>query len=237
MTIVAITEHYSEKDLGLFYPGADIDWVIVKSVPAPGPLIKPASGLLSDVTAYLDLDFVNEPQRTDALSRLLPSLVIVNAVVPTLGEIGLPFVRLNGWPGWPERPVHELVAPDEPTATRIRDLYTRLGHAFRLVPDTPGMISPRILAAIVNEAWYTWQEKVSTKEEIDTAMRLGTNYPLGPFEWGEHIGIGAISDLLWSLSRTDARYIPCKAMQEAAGAQEAAAARGSVRTAGGHRMD
>jgi 3-hydroxybutyryl-CoA dehydrogenase len=209
MTIAAITERYSEKDLALFYPGADIDWVIWKDVPVPGRH--------PEETVYLDLDFVNEHGRCQKLSRLLPALVIVNAVVPTIGEIGHPFVRLNAWPGWPERAIHELVAPDESSATRITDLYTRLGHGFRLVPDTPGMISPRILAAIVNEAWYTWQEKVSTKEEIDTAMRLGTNYPLGPFEWGERIGIGSISDLLWSLSKTDARYTPCRSIQEAVG--------------------
>lgn len=208
MTIAAITERFSEKDLGLFYPGADIDWILLTAVPS--------SGAYPDATVYLDLDFTNEPGRCQALSRLLPALVIVNAVVPTIGEIGHPFVRFNGWPGWPERTLHELVVPDEATATRIADLYTLLGHDFRLAPDTPGMISPRILAAIINEAWYTWQEKVSTKEEIDTAMRLGTNYPLGPFEWGERIGIGAISDLLWSLSKTDVRYTPCAAMQEAA---------------------
>jgi 3-hydroxybutyryl-CoA dehydrogenase len=141
--------------------------------------------------------------------------VIVNAVVPTIGEIGYPFVRFNGWPGWPETAVHELVAPDETTATRVAELYGRLGHAFRLVPDTPGMIGPRVLAAIINEAWYTWQEKVSTKEEIDTAMRLGTNYPFGPFEWGERIGIGAVSDLLIALSKTDTRYTPCAALSDA----------------------
>jgi 3-hydroxybutyryl-CoA dehydrogenase len=207
MTIAAITEHYEEKELNLFFPGADIEWILLKGVPA--------ADALSGVTTYLDLDFTSEPQRCQALGRLLPALVIVNAVVPTIGEIGHPFVRFNGWPGWPETAVHELVAPDETTAARIAELYGQLGHAFRLVPDTPGMISPRILAAIINEAWYTWQEKVSTKEEIDTAMRLGTNYPLGPFEWGERIGIGAVARLLWSLSKTDTRYTPCAALAAA----------------------
>ena len=207
MTIFAITERFSEKELGLFFPGADIDWVLLKTVPEPR--VPPVAAV------YLDLDFANEPRRIDALSRLLPALVIVNAVVSTIGEIGQPFVRINGWPGWPATKVHELVAPDESTAARIAALYGRLGQGFKLVPDTPGMISPRILATIINEAWYTWQEKVSTKEEIDIAMRLGTNYPLGPFEWGERIGLGCISSLLWSLSRTDRRYIPCKAMQDA----------------------
>jgi 3-hydroxybutyryl-CoA dehydrogenase len=79
-------------------------------------------------------------------------------------------------------------------------------------PDIPGMISARVVAGIINEAWYTWEENVSTKEEIDIAMRLGTNYPLGPFEWGERIGLGQIARLLSSLSKQDARYTPSKAL-------------------------
>lgn len=213
MTIAAITGHYTLKELKAFFPDADIGWLLFATVPAAEEC--------PTAEVVLDLDFNNEPARREALGRLLPALVIVNAVVPTTGEIGYPFVRMNGWPGWPERTIHELAAPDEPTAMRIATLYGRLGHAFRLAPDTPGMISPRILAAIINEAWYTWQDNVSTKEEIDTAMRLGTNYPFGPFEWGERIGLGRIMGLLRSLSRSDPRYTPCRALEEAAGAANA----------------
>ncbi len=52
-----------------------------------------------ELDLYIDLDFKVEEDRLSALSLLLPSPVIVNAVVPTLAEIGRPFIRLNGWPG------------------------------------------------------------------------------------------------------------------------------------------
>ena len=42
---------------------------------------------------------------------------------------------------------------------------------------------------IINEAYFTWEAGTSTKEEIDIAMKLGTGYPYGPFEWGEKIGL------------------------------------------------
>jgi 3-hydroxybutyryl-CoA dehydrogenase len=74
------------------------------------------------------------------------------------------------------------------------------------VPDTIGMVTPRIVSMIINEAWYAFDEKISSKEEIDRAMKLGTNYPFGPFEWGEKIGIERIRKLLESLKRTDKRY-------------------------------
>ena len=204
MTIAAITRNHTGKDLAGYFQ--DVEWIVLKEVPAPGeyPL----------VDLYLDLDFSNEERRKNALARLLPTLVFVNAVTPTLGEIGHPFVRINGWPGFRAQQMHELVTPDPATAQRVDQLYTRLGCSYRLAPDTPGMIAPRILAGIINEAWYTWEEKVSSKEEIDIAMRLGTNYPLGPFEWGDRIGLKQVAGLLWSLSKGDARYTPARALQE-----------------------
>lgn len=213
MTIAAITENDVESDLKSLFPGENIHWLVFKD-PAEVP-----ENPDPEIVLYLDLDFGmdsgNDPHRVEKLSRLLPALVFVNAVTPTLREIRRPFVRINAWPGFALKKVHELVSPDEATAMRIASLYEALGCSYRLVPDIPGMISPRIVAGIINEAWYTWEEKVSTKEEIDTAMKLGTNYPLGPFEWGERIGLGQIAGLLRSLSKTDPRYTPAKALQQA----------------------
>ena len=208
MTIAAIAKDHVAKDLQSFFAGEDIDWILLKTVPAPEEL--------RPVDLVLDLDFVNEAGRCQLLARLQPALIMVDAVVPTLEEIGRSFVRINGWPGFRAKKLHELVSPDAATTQRLQDVYVRLAYTYRLVPDTAGMIAPRIVAGIINEAWYAWEEQVSTKEEIDTAMKLGTNYPFGPFEWGEQIGLGQIAGLLWSLSRSDPRYLPARALQQAA---------------------
>ena len=208
MTIAAIAENHLAKDLQSFFAAEDIEWILLKKVPAPDETC-PAD-------LVLDLDFMNESGRCEQLAKLQPALIMVNAVVPTLQEIGRPFVRINGWPGFRGRKMHELVSPDAAITQRLHDLYARLGYTYRLVPDMPGMIAPRIVAGVINEAWHTWEEQVSTKEEIDTAMKLGTNYPFGPFEWGERIGLDQIAGLLWSLSRTDPRYLPAGALQQAA---------------------
>jgi 3-hydroxybutyryl-CoA dehydrogenase len=208
MTIAAIAKDHVEKDLQSFFAGEDIDWMLLKTVPAPAALRQ------ADIV--LDLDFVNEHSRCGQLARLQPALIMVSAVVPTLVEIGRPFVRINGWPGFRGKKLHELVSPDAATTKRLQDLYVRIGYTYRLTPDTAGMIAPRIVAGMINEAWHAWEEQVSTKEEIDTAMKLGTNYPFGPFEWGDKIGLGQIVSLLWSLSRTDPRYLPAGALQQAA---------------------
>ncbi len=68
------------------------------------------------------------------------------------------------------------------------------------------MVSPRVISMIVNEAWFALQEGVSSREEIDIAMQLGTNYPYGPFAWGEKIGLKKIVSLLTRLSAQNPRY-------------------------------
>jgi 3-hydroxybutyryl-CoA dehydrogenase len=174
-----------------------------------------------DADLFIDLDFEGHDgsapgdARIATLNALLPAPVMVNAVVHTLADIGHPFIRINGWPGFLDRDVHELVANHMDVAGQIGEFYALLGHGCRLVDDIPGMITTRILAAIINEAWYTWEAGVSTKEEIDTAMKLGTNYPYGPFEWGQRIGLARIVTLLNVLSEANARYKPANSLQQA----------------------
>ena len=84
------------------------------------------------------------------------------------------------------------------------------------VADVPGFITARVISTIINEAYFTLAEKVSTKDEIDTAMKLGTNYPFGPFEWSEKIGLKNIYGLLLLLSKTNSRYTPSDLLQKEA---------------------
>ena len=201
MKVVLLTEKASP----ILFPAADC--VVVRT---PHELAS-----FRDADLYVDLDFKPEEARISALSRMLPSPVMVNSVTKTIAEIGQPFIRINGWPGMLERPVHELVVPDAGVAAHITRLYEKTGRSFRQAPDIPGMITARVLAALINEAWYTWQDGVSSKEEIDTAMRLGTNYPLGPFEWAAQIGLERVVELLEVMSRSDPRYRPAERLKEA----------------------
>ena len=76
------------------------------------------------------------------------------------------------------------------------------------VADEPGLVAAAIVATIINEAYFALEDEVSTKAAIDTAMKLGTNYPYGPFEWAEKTGLENIAALLKKLSVTDSRYQP-----------------------------
>jgi len=82
----------------------------------------------------------------------------------------------------------------------------KLERNFVWVPDEPGMIAARIIVMIINEAYFALSENISTKEEIDIAMKLGTNYPYGPFEWSAKIGLQNVYALLKHLNKKESRY-------------------------------
>jgi 3-hydroxybutyryl-CoA dehydrogenase len=162
----------------------------------------------------IDLLFENNPVRIAALAAFLPKPVIVNEVIFTLNEIGFPFIRINAWPGFLMRRIIEAAARPA-DIKNAQTIFKTLGWDCSLVPDTAGMISARILAMIINEAYFTFGEGIATKDAIDQAMKLGTNYPLGPFEWAAQIGIEKIISLLQQLNNIDQRYAVAPALMAA----------------------
>ena len=91
------------------------------------------------------------------------------------------------------------------------DITSKLGVEYDTVEDRVGMVSPRILFMIINEACYTLQEGTAAVNDIDIAMKLGTNYPLGPFEWCDKIGINEVFETLVAIyeDTKDERYKIC----------------------------
>jgi 3-hydroxybutyryl-CoA dehydrogenase len=80
------------------------------------------------------------------------------------------------------------------------------------------MITPRVVCMIINEAYFTAEAGTASREDIDTAMRLGTNYPYGPFEWAQQIGVKHVYDVLTAVHRAtgDERYRVCNLLKEEA---------------------
>lgn len=118
---------------------------------------------------------------------------------------------LNAWPGFIARPMWEIIPGNQ---SIIKILETKLGKKCLQANNELELISCRVVAMIINEAFYALGEGVSTKNEIDIAMKLGTNYPYGPFEWAEKIGVKRILSFLNKLAATDNRYIPAPALTE-----------------------
>ena len=161
-----------------------------------------------DADAVIDLLFENNGYDVSHLNNYLTKPVFVNSMNKTIVEIGLPFIRINAWPGFLKRNTAEVSIADEVNKNKTEKILSLLNRKPEWVPDIKGFISPRVVSMIINEAYFTLEESVSTKEEIDIAMKLGTNYPYGPFEWSKKIGLKKIADLLKELFITEKRYEP-----------------------------
>ena len=171
--------------------------------------------IVQDADGYIDLLFSHSVERIDKLKQLQPATVIVNAVNNTLVELPAGFIRFNGWNSFLKSPLVEAAGADA-NKTMAENIFSCINKKIEWVPDVPGFITSRIISMIINEAFFTLDEKVSTKEEIDTAMKLGTNYPYGPFEWGTIIGLKNVFYLLTTLAQTNSRFIPSALLQKEA---------------------
>ena len=172
--------------------------------------VSSAGALISypDSDAFIDLLYEQNGYNNDVLKKLLPKAVIVNSIVKTIDETGHPFIRINGWPTFLKRKTVEASCKQETDKAITEKIFTSFNRKVEWVPDVPGFISARVVSMIINEAYFAFSEKVSSKEEIDTAMKLGTNYPYGPFEWATAIGLKNINSLLTQLSNAEKRYQP-----------------------------
>ena len=141
--------------------------------------------------------------------------IIINSVVATLKEINAPsnVFRINGWSGFLLRQIWEISSYKN---KNVEKLEIELGKQLIIVPDESGFVAARVIAMIINEAYFALEDNVSTKIEIDIALKLGTNYPYGPFEWAELIGKNKICHLLQQLSLHDKKYLPSILLKEEA---------------------
>lgn len=118
---------------------------------------------------------------------------------------------INALPTFIHRNLLEVSILKQEQRAQLENILKQLQWDFKLVNDRVGMVTPRILFMIINEACYTLQEGTASKEDIDTSMKLGTNYPFGPFEWANKIGIKHVYETLEAiyLDTHDERYKVC----------------------------
>jgi 3-hydroxybutyryl-CoA dehydrogenase len=103
------------------------------------------------------------------------------------------------------------IATDGPTYDACHAVVERLGKTASSAEDFPGFIVNRILMPMINEAVYTLYEGVGNVASIDSAMKLGTNHPMGPLELADFIGLDtclAIMNVLHD-GLADTKYRPC----------------------------
>src|SRR5699024_9081259 len=110
--------------------------------------------------------------------------------------------------------VRGLETSDE-TVDAIRQVAERMGKETVEVNEFPGFVTSRISALVGNEAFHMLQEGVASAEDIDKAIRLGLNYPMGPLELGDLVGLDArLNNLKYLYETLGEKYRPAPLLEQ-----------------------
>ena len=163
------------------------------------------------------------------LDKSLPSktLILSSAVTVSIAEQSTwtkhpsRLLGMSAFPSLLENGLIELAPSNSTSETAIsaaQAFVESLGKEVALVQDCVGLVLPRILCMLVNEAYFAMREGVATARDIDSAMKLGTNYPHGPVEWGDRMGIRHVHAVVEALYRHygEDRYRVAPMLQQAA---------------------
>ena len=113
----------------------------------------------------------------------------------------------------PKMKLLEIVRAPETSEATLRtcvEVGRRMGKEVVVIRESPGFVTSRINALIGNEAFYMLQEGVASAEDIDKAVKLGLNHPIGPFELVDLVGLDVrLNDLEYLHETLGEKYRPC----------------------------
>lgn len=195
---------------------------MIVSLNGPEALVKEFSSLFTShkiqpVSPSTEI-FISLSEETTPLQKISSScFVLHSALTHTVTETASQFqnperiVGIGFLPGFSRNATIELsrgLKTNDATIERAQEFISSLEKKPVLVPDIVGLVAPRTIAMLINEASFALGEQVASIKDIDNAMKLGTNYPHGPFEWCDEVGAEIVVAILDALHRElgDDRY-------------------------------
>lgn len=125
-------------------------------------------------------------------------------------ELGPDWVTLDLALDWSAVTTVAVSESFEANLTPVVALFNALGKRVATLSDRPGMLGARTICMLVNEACDTVQRGVASREDVDTAMQKGLNFPGGPFQWADSLGAAYVLKLLENMHEAtkDPRFRP-----------------------------
>ena len=180
---------------------------------------------LSDCDLVIEAATENEKVKTQIFAKICETLKPEAILASNTSSISI--TRLASASDRPERfmgihfmnPVPKMqlvemirgIATNDETFKASTSFIDSLNKTIAVSEDFPAFIVNRILLPMINEAIYTLYEGVGSIEAIDTAMKLGTNHPMGPLELADFIGLDTCLSIMQVLNEglADTKYRPC----------------------------
>ena len=202
----SLTDHQAGEVLGLIRPIVQLDrlqetQLVIEAIP---------EDLALKQELFAELNRICPPHTILASNTSSISITKLGAAAGRSGQVvGLHFMN--------PAPVMRLVEvirglkTSERTMNFALDLARRLGKTPVVAKDVPGFIVNRILIPMINEAVFTLEAGVASAEDIDVAMMMGANHPVGPLALADRIGLDttlAICEVLYQ-DLGDPKFRPC----------------------------
>ncbi|OGU25330.1 MAG: hypothetical protein A2X66_02005 [Ignavibacteria bacterium GWA2_54_16] len=170
----------------------------------------PANASFALELTNVDLD--QKRRNLEMLDKVLPSTtaIVSSSITVTATEQASWIrhkVRLVGCSALPtlgDKPLIEIaptVFSPGATVQVVQTFFRSIGKDIELVQDRIGMVFPRILCRVINEAAFALQEEIALPHDLDQAMVVAAGFPVGPIAWAERIGITQVYAVLKSLNR------------------------------------
>jgi 3-hydroxybutyryl-CoA dehydrogenase len=231
------TRMYDVSDAAVEKGRKVIDGVIAKGVELGKVTTDDAEAMRARLTtttsladAVTETDFIIEaaPERIDlklSLMQEIDRLAPKHAIIAT-NTSALSITELAGATGRPAQvagmhffnPVHRMklieivraLESSPETLQAIEDVSRQMGKETVLVRESPGFITSRVNVTIGNEAFFMLMEGVASARDIDKALKLGLNHPMGPFELVDLVGLDTRLSILEYLHKSlGEKYRPC----------------------------
>jgi 3-hydroxybutyryl-CoA dehydrogenase len=154
---------------------------LVERIAASGVKVTPGFGPAAGLAVGTTLLWPSDGRPVSTVDPLIPELTVV-----AMDEV------LN----WSTASAVAIAGADESALRSAAAVLGAAGLQARRVGDSPGLVLLRIMAQLASVAADTVLRGIATAEDIDTAMRLGTNYPFGPLEWAERFGTARVVGVL-----------------------------------------
>ena len=187
---------------------------LLESADDLGPQLRDTDIIVQFAEDGLDLPLLKE---SDFIRKYKVWLIEVldQSVTRASGRMGCPerIVGFSMSKSFPESKFIEVIGgerTDGDAVTTAKNLFEKLQYTVVISKDHPGYILNRVVASMINEAIYVSMYGLAQMEDIDQMMRLGANFPMGPFEYADYLGLDRVLKTLeWLAEELGPQYRPC----------------------------